>query len=159
MAPFRSLLTDLTDERFRVAIGLGVASIPFTIWANWYAVSNGVLRGSDVSFLFVACVISGYFYRSREVNSARAGEIAGLSGGVPVLIWQSATFIIALSSYPPFVDAIGNATLVTALSVAVGLVTVPILAAVLLLVGWVGGRVGQWLNGQVGSVRSVESNG
>lgn len=139
---------DVTDERFRTAVVLGGASIPFTVVGNWILTPDPISATS----LFIACVMSGYLYRTRLESSTRAGTLTGFIGGIPIIVWECRMVLIDWWGNPILTDAVG-AGLMAVITIGAGLSTAAILTVVLLSVGLVGGIVGEWMNGHIESVR------
>lgn len=150
MAPLEALRRDVLDERFRLALVLGLASIPFTVGVNWL-LSPDPVSATPVG---IACVIAGYAARSRSVAGTRAGAVTGLVGGVPIVVWQSWIALSDWWNHPTVVDAVGDAWAMAAATGA-AVVTAVVLAAILALVGAVGGFVGDWVNRRFDPARAV----
>ncbi|MCU4974173.1 DUF5518 domain-containing protein [Halobacteria archaeon AArc-m2/3/4] len=145
----RSIRSDVSDEQFRVAVLLGIGSIPLTVGINWLLTPDPV----SATPLFFACVCSGYLYRSRSIDGTRAGVVTGLVGGVPVLIWQSWTALIEWWNHPRVIAAVGDSLLLAAASVGAALVTGAIVSVVLVVIGMIGGGIGSWLNERLSPTR------
>lgn len=82
----RALLSDVTDESFRPAVLVGLASIPFTVALSWELVVDEVyIAGGTVSGvpLLLAGLVVGYRYGThepgRDVGVRRAGFVAGIA--------------------------------------------------------------------------------
>ncbi|KTG09055.1 hypothetical protein AUR64_14735 [Haloprofundus marisrubri] len=158
MSPLRNLLADVAAKPFRLAVLLGATSIPITVWMNWVLTPKTAYYRSEVAPVFVACVISGYLYRSRVHSSSRAGTITGFVGSVPVVLWQSTLALLQFLNYPPVVKAPTNTVETVLISVGVALLTAVILMSVLVAVSSVGGRIGGWLAERVDEVSVSDSN-
>jgi hypothetical protein len=157
MGLLRHLVADLTDDEYRPAVGLGLASIPATVGVNWLLASGTLPETSEVVPLVLACLAAGYVFRSRSAPSSRAGAMTGVVGGVPVAVWQSLFVYGDWSAHPAVTGAVGESTGAVAVGVGVSLFTACALLVVFWLVGSVAGRVGDWFAGVVG--RSPESVG
>lgn len=153
MRALRNLLTDATDKRFRTAVLLGIASIPFTVGANWLLMSDTV-EGTP---LFVACVISGYLYGSRVESPVHAGTLTGLVGGAPVFVLESSATLVEFWGNPTVTDIIGASIGMAAVSVLAALLTAGIWVVILLVIGALGGLIGGWINGRIGSSGPIPS--
>lgn len=159
MFSLRSLVTDATSEQFRLAVFLGLASIPVTVWLNWILTSNALPRSSEISALLIASVIAGYAYQPRPATSSRAGTVTGFVGGLPVVFWQSAIGFTDVWNSPLVIDAVGESALRFVIAGGFALVSVIILFVIVLLVGRVGGSIGGWLNERLHSSRLLGSTG
>lgn len=80
----QTLRDDLTDESLRVAILLGLATIPVTLFLSWESI--GSEANASASALFVAGLYAGYYYSDREPTRRRAGIWTGLAGSIGVVI-------------------------------------------------------------------------
>lgn len=107
-------LEDLTDERFRTAVLLGLASIPFTVALSWESaptsfsaeavVAAGLLAGlhyadrssenADVG------LFEGLRYGKRPAVSRRAGVVAGVVGSAPAVGWAIGSMLELAGSLP-----------------------------------------------------------
>lgn len=148
-----NILRDVTNERFRIAIALGIASIPFTVVGNWILTPDPVSATS----LFVACMISGYLYRTRSKSSTRAGTLTGFIGGIPIIVWGCRTALINSWGNTILTNVIGDSVLMAAVSIGAALSTGVILTVLLLAVGLVGGIVGNWINEHIEPTRWYSS--
>jgi Family of unknown function (DUF5518) len=155
----RNLDTDGTSEQFRLAVLLGLASIPATVWLNWILTPNTLPRGSEVSALLIASVIAGYAYHPRPATSSRAGTITGFVGGLPVVFWQSAIGFSDAWNSPLVIDAVGESASRFVVAGGFALVSVIVLLVIVLLVGSVGGSIGGWLNERLHSPPLFGSTG
>lgn len=153
MPPLRSLVADLTGDEYRPAVLLGLISVPATSIVNWLLASGTLPETSEVVPLVLACLATGYVFRSRPAPSSRAGAITGFVGGVPVAVWQSLFVYGDWSAHPVVTSAVGGSA--GAVAVVVSLVTVVALLGLFWLVGSVWGRAGGWLAGRLGSSASV----
>lgn len=140
---------DVTDERFRTAVVLGIASLPFTVVVNWILTPDPLSATS----LFIVCVMSGYLYRPRSESSTRAGTLTGFIGGIPLFVWESWTTLINWWGNPILTDTVGNSVMMAAVSVGAALITGLILTIILRVVGLLGGTVGRWMNEHIEPVR------
>ncbi|OLZ39615.1 transposase [Natrinema saccharevitans] len=163
MPPLRNTLADLTDERFRTAVLLGLASIPFTVVLSW--------ESAPTSFSGEAVVVAGLFaglhytdraagngdvglleavrYGKRPAVSRRAGVVAGVVGSAPAIGWEiasTAELVWTLSGWQ-------KAVAVVALPIVV-----PFLVALFGLGGGVGAAVGDWLGGRIDRNRDGASS-
>ncbi|NGM68691.1 hypothetical protein G6M89_06655 [Natronolimnobius sp. AArcel1] len=139
MSLFRSLRDRLSDESLRVAILIGLATVPITVVDSWESVTGeasalgGTVSGSA---LLLAGVVVGYYYHGRETSARRAGIWTGLAGSLATIIIfgaNSAT-TIAGTSWPWIVVTLVG-SLVT-LAIGVGL-AVFITALVAIGTDWV----------------------
>ncbi|WP_066146252.1 DUF5518 domain-containing protein [Haladaptatus sp. R4] len=146
-------LRDLHDDRFRTAVLLGVASIPFTVGYNWLLSPDPV----SVTPLAVACVLSGYRYGPRSIRGTRVGAVTGIVGGVPIAVWNAGIGLDEWWGNPVLVDAVGNSWLMAVISVAAAVVTLLITPIVLLFVGMACGFVGGWLHERLDPTRQRRS--
>ncbi|WP_114576100.1 DUF5518 domain-containing protein [Saliphagus sp. LR7] len=148
----RMLLVDATDERFRTAVLLGLASIPFTVGANWLLTPDSV----EATSLLVACVISGYLCGIRGESPVHAGTLTGLVGGAPILVWESATTLVEWWGYPPLTEVAGNSIAAVA-AVLAALLSTLIVVVILLVIGWIGGSIGGWASKRIDPPRRLRS--
>lgn len=82
---FRSL----TSDPLRFAILVGLTSIPFTVVLSWGMVADGTYAvGGRISgeFVFVAGLLSGYYYSNKSVKATRAGLWTGLAASLGTLL-------------------------------------------------------------------------
>lgn len=162
MRAVRTIPRDVTDERFRVAVALGIVSIPISIAVNWLSFPTPVTSPAmghsfEGTILLVACLLAGYLYGSRLMASIRAGVITGVVGGSPLVVWaMAATFVVWWPHLGTVNFVTGPMTRAALTVAATGLVGV-VGAAVILVIGYVGGRVGGWANDRVASARALES--
>ena len=133
-------------DAYRVAILVGVASIPFTVGINMVFTTGRI----EAIALFGACLIAGYLYESTSVSSVRAGAVSGLAGGVPVAIWQGVLTAIEWWGNPILEDLVGDGGSMALSTAGATMLTVVILTVVVLIVGTVGGLLGGWLGDRVG---------
>ncbi|MGQ3411464.1 transposase [Natrinema sp. LN54] len=158
MSRLRDTLADLTDERFRTAVLLGLASIPFTVALSWESaptsfsaeavVAAGLLAGlhyadrssenADVGLL------EGLRYGKRPAVSRRAGVVVGVVGSAPAVGWAIGYMLERAWSLSGW---LGAAT------VALLPAVVPLLVALFALAGGVGAAVGDWLVTRVDRAR------
>ncbi|WP_226480777.1 DUF5518 domain-containing protein [Natrinema amylolyticum] len=158
MPPLRNTLADLTDERFRTAVLLGIASIPFTVALSWESaptsfsvtavVAAGLLAGlryadrsaenGDVGLL------EGYRYGKRPAVSRRAGVVVGVVGSVPAVGWATVRVLELAWTVS------GWRTAATAVVLPV---VVPFVAVLFALSGGVGAAVGDWLVARIDRAR------
>jgi hypothetical protein len=153
MAVLRDLHQDVTDERFRTAVVLGIASIPFTVGVNWILAPDT----TEATPILIACVLSGYLYESRSVSTARAGMLTGFVGGIPIVVRNSWTAFTDVWEYLIVIHAVSNSVILATVSVGVALLAVVVMPVVLMVVGWIGGVVGGWVNERVDSARLFSS--
>jgi len=151
MASLKNQFRDLGHGPLRNAVLLGIVSIPFTIGINWVFVFDGV----QALPLFIACVASGYLSRSQRVNGMQAGIVTGISGGIPILFWQSGVAVSAWWGNPILVDVVGDSWLMNASSAGAGVLTAGILTLVLIVVGVIGGLLGQWMDDRFSSKQAA----
>ncbi|PCR92483.1 transposase [Natrinema ejinorense] len=158
MPPLRNTLADLSDERFRTAVLLGLASIPFTVALSW--------ESAPMSFsgeaVVVAGLLAGLHYADRSAEdgdiglleavrygkrpsvSRRAGVVAGAVGSAPAIGWEiayTAELAWTLSGWQRAVAAVALP------------IVVPFLVALFGLGGGVGAAVGDWLVTRVDRTR------
>ncbi|MBP2250191.1 hypothetical protein J2754_000488 [Halarchaeum solikamskense] len=136
----RSRLRALADERYRVALLLGLASLPVTIALNWIYAPEPV----SATPLAVACLGAGGLSARRAASGRRAGEVAALAGSAPVLAVNAWRTFAEWAGYAPLVTRLG-APLAAVVALGAALLTVVILLTVLLVVGHALGRAGAWI--------------
>jgi hypothetical protein len=155
MVPLRRLRDDITGSEYRLAVLLGAASIPVTVWVNWALVPGALPRSSEIWPVTVACLAAGYCYAPRAAASGRAGAITALVGGAPVVLWQAvAGFGDAWNS-----GIVGGQAPRAVLAAGIAVVTVSGLALLLWVVGTLCGGLGARLRGRLDASRSSGSTG
>jgi hypothetical protein len=143
----RGLVADVTDEEYRPAVLLGLASVPAEISLT-RALTPGTLPPSgEVLPLLLACLVAGALFRVRPAPSSRAGAVTGLVGGLAPALRESATVYGDWTSHPVVV---GPASSVPA-GVVVSFVIVVAVLAAFWLFGLCWGTVGGWLAGRIGA--------
>lgn len=134
MRPIRALHTlrdGVTDDALRVAILVGLATIPVTLALSWNPVTDDVVAGGSVSGapLLLAGLLVGYYYSDRETESRRAGIWTGLAASVATVLVFVANAIVTIGSEPsrwaavtvigtPFILALGAGFVVLFATVA-----------------------------------------
>lgn len=163
MPPLRNTLADLTDERFRIAVFLGLASIPVTVALSWGSaptsfsgeavVAAGLLAGLRYADRAAANgdvgLLEAVRYGKRPSVSRRAGVVAGVVGSAPAIGWEvayTAELVWTLSGWQ-------GAIAVVALPIVV-----PFLVALFGLGGGVGAAVGDWLISRIDRPRDGASS-
>ncbi|ELY79955.1 transposase [Natrinema gari] len=161
MPLLRVTLSDLTDERFRTAALLGLASIPCTVALSWDSaptsfsvtavLAAGLLAGlhyadrsagnDDVGLLESLC------YGKRPAVSRRAGIVVGVAGSVPLVGWNAASGLELAWSWGI------QGVAIVALFPVVGSVLVVFFA----LSGGIGAAVGDWLAARIDRARDKAS--
>lgn len=130
------------DEWGRVAILVGLVSIPFTI-----VLSSTAFSGIPI---YAAGVIAGYYYAIRPLDStqlpdsARAGATAGVAGTLPLILWElpDSTHDIV----PDTIDFLWYEWVgVNVIAALVVLVLSAFGIGVIALVGLICGEIGGWL--------------
>ncbi|WP_408956963.1 DUF5518 domain-containing protein [Natrinema sp. 74] len=160
MSPIRTIVAELTDERFRAALLLGVASIPFTVVLSWESAPTSV-SGTAV---FVAGLLTGlhyadrsaengdvgplegYRYGKRPAASHRAGIVTGIAGSVPAVLWAVAHMLPLARSLSTWWAVIAVLLIPIAVSIGVGLFA---------LIGAFGAYVGDWVVDRVDRARTA----
>jgi len=141
MDALRSLYSDATGERYRTAAHLGVAAMPALVVENWLFGSAGSAGPVLANSLFVACLVVGHLYSTRSGDPTRAGAVTALVGGSVLVLWQGWLTLAAWWHHPTLVELVGDWGMAAA-AVGAALVGVPILGAVLVVVGLAAGFVG-----------------
>ncbi|MFP8953410.1 hypothetical protein ACLI4Z_10605 [Natrialbaceae archaeon A-arb3/5] len=105
MPSLRTLRDDLTDESVRVAILIGLATVPVTVVSSWESVTDEVVvLGGSVSggALLLAGLLVGYYYHGREADVRRAGIWTGLAGSLGTILIFGANSVttLAAASWP-----------------------------------------------------------
>ncbi|WP_254762142.1 DUF5518 domain-containing protein [Natrinema marinum] len=150
MPPLRNAIADLTDERFRAAVILGLASIPFTVALSWRSAPGSVsgtavlVAGLLVGFRYGdrsaengdVGPLEAYRYGKRPAASHRAGVVAGVAGSAPAVLWA-------------ITDVLALAGSLSAWGAAIVLLLLPVIVAigvgVFALSGAIGAYVGDWV--------------
>ncbi|WP_255169478.1 DUF5518 domain-containing protein [Natrononativus amylolyticus] len=135
MHPVRRLSDGLTDKSLRVAILVGLATVPVTLLLSWESVAgvdDGVVLGGSISGtpLLLAALFVGYYYSNREPDSRRAGIWTGLAGSLAAVLVYLANAAATIWAASPRMAAV--AVVLTPLSVVFGVgltVLVTMLAA------------------------------
>ncbi|GGM58789.1 hypothetical protein GCM10009017_06120 [Halarchaeum rubridurum] len=140
----RSRLRALTDDRCRVALLLGLASVPVTVALNWrYAPEP-----ASATPVALACLLAGALAVRGATSGRRAGEVAAVAGSPPVLAlnaWRAAT---EWAGYGPLATRVGT-PFAAVVAFGAALFTVAVLLVVLVVVGRACGRVGAWCGERV----------
>lgn len=105
MSPLRTLRDGLGDESLRVAILVGLATVPFTVAFSWESVTDEVVvLGGSISggALLLAGLLVGYYYHGRQTEARRAGVWTGLAGSIGAIVVFGANSVatIATASWP-----------------------------------------------------------
>lgn len=140
------MLDEVMRGPYQIPILLGVISIPFSLGINLTFPSSSI----EVLPLFVASLVAGYIYQPQGVQ---AGTVTALSGGVPILVWQTGVVVADWWGNPILVDAVGDSWSMGLASIGAGVVTIGVATVVLVVIGAVGGGAGEWLHSQFGSSR------
>ncbi|AGB30329.1 hypothetical protein C488_04832 [Natrinema pellirubrum DSM 15624] len=154
MPLLRNTLADLTDERFRTAVLLGLASIPFTVALSWESAPTSFSGEAVVAAGFLAGLhyadrsagngdiglLEAVRYGKRPSVSRRAGVVAGVVGSVPAIGWEIAHTAEIVWTFFGWQGA---------LAVVVLPIIVLLLVAFFGLGGVVGAAVGDWLVSQI----------
>ncbi|SER24590.1 DUF5518 domain-containing protein [Natrinema salaciae] len=150
MSPGRNTFADLTDERFRTAVLVGLVSIPFTVVLSWESAPTTVSgtaafgAGLLVGFHYAdrsapngdVGLLEGIRYGKRPAASRRAGIVAGVVGSVPAVLWATISVLELVRYLSGWQAAIAAALLPVTIPFAVGLFA---------LSGAIGAVVGDWL--------------
>ncbi|QLK27672.1 DUF5518 domain-containing protein [Natrinema zhouii] len=158
MPPIRNTLADLTAERFRTAVLVGLATIPFTVALSWESAPTSF---SGTAVFAAGCLVGyrygdrsaengdvgpleGYRYGKRPAASHRAGVVAGVVGSLPAVPWSIAHMLDLARSLS------GWRAVITAVSLPVA---VPIVVGLFALSGAIGAYVGDWVAARVDRTR------
>lgn len=153
MGHLRTLRTDVTDESFRSAVLVGLASVPFTVGLSWQLVVDEVfVAGGSVSGipLLLAGLLVGYLYSTREVAGRRAGFVAGIAGSVAVAVLYVLNALTTVTSESTGIAVL--AVVATPFLLALGAVLCGLFAAA-------GAVLGGWLAEQGAGVGSARDSG
>ncbi|ELY45182.1 hypothetical protein [Natronorubrum sulfidifaciens] len=153
MSWLSSLRDGLTDDSLRIAILVGLASIPFTIALSWGSVSSGdgVVIGGSISGipLLLAGLFVGSLYHDRATESRRAGFWTGLIG-------SSATAFIFTANTLASIGTLSSRQTVVAVAVMPGAIILG--GGISVLVTMVSAAFADWVRTRVDSEhRVVES--
>lgn len=124
MSPLQSLRDGLTDESLRVAILVGVASIPFTVLLSLDRIAlPTVIAGGSASGgpLLAAGIAVGYYYSSRTTSSRRAGVWTGLAGSPGVVAVFVANAVSTMSGDSPRLTVLAAVLAPVTVAIGVGL--------------------------------------
>ncbi|MFD1641601.1 hypothetical protein [Halohasta litorea] len=83
------LAAEATDDSLRVAIAVGLASVPVSLLLSWGSLSGEAAATGgqfDGLAVLVAGVVVGAYYHGRSTATKRAGIWTGLTGGLAALI-------------------------------------------------------------------------
>ncbi len=97
----RSLRGDLHDESLRVAIVVGLLTIPFTVWLSWESPTDGVVSfGGSVSgeSMVFAAILVGYYYNGRPTDARRAGIWTGLAASIGTMLVYGVNSVAAITT-------------------------------------------------------------
>ncbi|ELY48440.1 hypothetical protein DV706_04370 [Natronorubrum bangense] len=144
MSWLRSLREGVTDDALRVAILVGLVSIPFTLALSWGQVSsgNGVVIGGSIAGtpLLLAGLLVGYHYYDRPTASRRAGFWTGLVGSSATAFIFTANTLASIGTLSLWLSIVAVAVMPVALVLGVGF-TVLVSMASAVFAGWVRTRV------------------
>jgi len=89
VSTIQRLAAGATDDSLRVAIAVGLASVPVSLLLSWDSLS-GETAATGAQFdglaVLVAGVIVGFYYHDRSTSTKRAGIWTGLTGGLAAVI-------------------------------------------------------------------------
>lgn len=150
MSRLPSLCDGLTDDSLRVAILIGLASIPFTLALSWGSVSSGdgVVIGGSVAGtpLLLAGLLVGSRYHDRPTESRRAGFWTGLVG-------SSATALVFITNTVSSIGALSSR--MTVVAVAVLPVAIVLGSGLSVLVTMASAAFADWMRTRVDSEHRV----
>ncbi|MDQ2050511.1 DUF5518 domain-containing protein [Natronolimnohabitans sp. A-GB9] len=139
----QTLRDGLTNESLRVAILLGLATIPFTLFLSWESI--GSEANASASALFVAGLCAGYYYSDRETTRRCAGIWTGLAGSIGVVILTVADTAAQVVRFGPDWTTM-DALLLTLTPVFIA-ISVGVSVLVVMIGTWIGDWVGRRLDG------------
>ncbi|ELZ02467.1 DUF5518 domain-containing protein [Natrialba asiatica] len=124
----------LEDEPWNVALVVGLASTPFTVYLYWRSLPG---FSHPVTPVFLAGMIVGGLATRSELDTRRVGARTGLVSALPVLwpVLDLFAFISGLTQ-PLWFSGVSSVAVVFVAAVIVGLSA---------LIGQVGAIVGEWL--------------
>ncbi|QFU82635.1 hypothetical protein [Natronorubrum aibiense] len=150
MSRLSSLRDGLTDDSLRVAILVGLASIPFTLALSWGSVSSGdgVVIGGSVAGtpLLLVGLLVGSRYHDRPTDSRRAGFWTGLVG-------SSATALVFIANTVSSIGALSSR--LTLVAVAVMPVAIVLGGGFSVLVTMASAAFADWVRTRVDSEHRV----
>ena len=143
MSSLHALRAGLTDSSLRLAILVGLTSVPFTVALSWEPVADdvvvigGSLSGAPV---LLAGLLVGYLYTDRPTETRRAGIWAGMAGSIGTMIVFLAN---TLTSLPSASSRIGLAGVIaTPIVVAIGVGFTVVITSISALFGqWITTRL------------------
>ncbi|ADD07114.1 uncharacterized protein Nmag_3564 [Natrialba magadii ATCC 43099] len=153
MTPLSRFRKNINYGQFRTAVLLGIASIPFTFGINWVLTPDPV----SATPLFIASIISGYLYQSHSIKGTHVGVVTGLTGGIPIVLWQSGATVVDWWGHSTLVDAVGDSWLMAISSVGAGVATFGLLTIVMVVIGVIGGFIGEWMNNRIDRTHTLRS--
>jgi len=149
MTRLHTIASELTDDEFRTALLLGLASIP---------VSTGIIVGSPfensaLGVVLLAGLIAGYCYRNGPVTGDRAGAATGLVGSIPLLVRALWRGFFQPGGSEALIGQLSSSPVLTVVFFGLYLFLTLILCFVVVGVGAVGGWIGSWVSTRIGSDR------
>lgn len=98
MPPLRTLRDGLGDEQLRIAILVGLATVPITVALSWESLTDAADGTVSGEALLLAGVFVGYYYNEQPTAARRAGIWAGLAGSLGALLVSGANSVSTMSS-------------------------------------------------------------
>lgn len=101
MSPLHSLYDGLRDESLRIAILVGLATVPFTVAFSLESTTDAVVTlGGSISGAAIvpAALLVGYYYNGRPTDARRAGIWTGLAASIGTVLVFGASSITAIAS-------------------------------------------------------------
>lgn len=141
----------LTDDSLRVALLLGLVTVPATVILSWETVSSDVYAiGLDARAepVLIGALVAGYYYSTRETGAKRVGIAVGLAASLSAVILIVANTAVTLGSLAPVWAGVAL--------VATGVLTV-FGAGLLILIAIIGAIVGDKIGSRVRRWRSATS--
>lgn len=137
-------------EEYKYGSLLGFISLLFTTLINLILTPETV-SGTP---LLIASIASGFVYRRDPSDSRRAGSICGVIGAIPIVIYQSWIIIGELWNSSLLGGPARDPFMMVVLALLGIIVSVPIMYAISVFVGFIGGIIGGWVGRRIESLRS-----
>lgn len=129
---------NLSDEGWRYALIVGIASTPFTILLYWHSYPD---FSHPVSPVFFAGLLVGFIANRRGVAARQIGKRTGLVAALPVL-WPFFDLLV-------FISGLSQPVWFSGVSMMAILFMSVVIIGISVLVGMIGSILGEWLTGKI----------
>ncbi|ELY46943.1 DUF5518 domain-containing protein [Natronorubrum bangense] len=140
MNRLQAISDKLSNEVWRYAIIVGLASTPFTIILYWQSYPD---FSHPISPVFFAGVLVGYISNKQDMDTRQIGKRTGLVAAVPVL-WPFFDLLV-------FISGFSQPTWFSGFQVMAIILMSIVITVVSVLIGMIGAILGDWLAGKMGN--------